>query len=178
MATARASLLALSSMLCSVPAVEGQQVVTRHPPAPGKHMPSRHSPSVFMLYIGGGIFPPNYTVQLRGNSLLYQCHDIDRKTNRPIEASKLITPTATQWRQFWRSMDEVGLWKWRAEYPNPLVMDGCGWSLEVAVAGRSVESSGHNGYPSRGGVQLNAASEDFEKYLKAVEALLGGEEFR
>lgn len=177
MTSSRAGLAVLVSLLCLGVAVNGQDLAGRNPPVPGKQMPSRELPSTFELYIGGGIFPPNYTVKLEGASLRYECHDIDRKTEQPKVRSKIITPTAAQWRQFWRSMDEIGLWKWQAEYPNPLVMDGCGWSLDVAVAGKRVKSSGHNAYPNRRGMQLDSASEDFEKYMNAVEALLGDEPF-
>jgi hypothetical protein len=44
-------------------------------------------------------------------------------------------------------MNEVGVWRWRAEYANAGVTDGTQWRLEVAFAGRKAKSSGSSGYP-------------------------------
>ena len=151
------------------------------PPVPGKQLPAASS-TVLRLYIGGAIFPPNYNVVLDGKTLTYWAQTLDSKTQKPVEASKTITPSPERWREFWKSMDEVGLWRWRPRYEDPRLADGTHWSVEADHAGRSVRSQGHNLYPGQetlpGPGEIRADSGPlFEKYLAAVEKLLGGETF-
>jgi hypothetical protein len=183
----RWSLLALFLVVTAL--AEAQEPVRPHPPAPGKGLPSGYLPTRFRIHIGGGIFPPNYSVDLQGASLVYHVSDVDRETKAIRETSKVITPSASQWRQFWKAMDEVNLWDWQAEYPNPLIADGTKWGLDIAVAGKGIRSSGSNTYPGGpaagpkpttppASLRLPEESKVFDAYLKAVEGLLGGERFR
>lgn len=153
------------------------------PPQPGKQLPTAYLPVVLKIHIGG-FFGPSYWVELRGESLVYRVRDIDPKTNAVRLTSKVITPSASQWRRFWRAMDEVGLWRWRAHYANPGVFDGTQWRVEVVFAGRRAQASGSNAYPGEAARPPISSSVDtetsrtFNTYLRAVEDLLGGERFR
>lgn len=190
MATRRppAGWLLLPALLFVATHIEAQEQRHPHPPVPGKQLPGDDRPTRLMLYIGGGIFPPNYTMEFRGDSLVYHASEDDPKTHTIRERTRVITPTADQWRRFWKAMDEVDLWNWRPRYDNPLIADGTKWDLDVEYAGRRIASSGSNTYP--GGAapgpkpsQAPAAgppgtSKQFEAYLSAVRELLGGEPFR
>jgi hypothetical protein len=118
---------------------------------------------------------------------LYRVSSLDPERQAIRWTSKVITPSPSQWLQFWKAMDEVRLWQWRTEYPNPIVCDGTQWGVEVAIGGRGAKSSGSNAYPDGRGTSpppwkldptTSLRSEMFDKYLTAVEALLGGERFR
>jgi hypothetical protein len=153
------------------------------PPVPGKSLPVASGPSSLSLYIGGAIFPPNYFVTLGGDTLTYRVRSIDSETNKPVESSRTIKPSPEQWREFWRSMDDVGLWHWRPVYEDSRVADGTHWSVEAVHGGKSIRSRGRILFP---GVETLEAARKlpegtgplFEKYLAAVEKLLGGLPFR
>ena len=185
MKTSAVMLPILALSLCVTLLAQAQEERHPHPPTPGKQLPSYYLPTEFTLNVGG-FFLPSYSVELRGESLLYRIRDIDPETHAVRETSKVITPSASQWRRFWKAMDEVGLWRWQSEYANPDVADGTQWGLEVAFGGRRAKSSGSNAYPSdvatspdpsRPDASLPERSGVFEKYLSAVENLLGGKRF-
>ncbi len=156
------------------------------PPTPRKLLPNGYLPSRFRLHIGG-FFPPSYSVELRGESLLYRARERVPGTEDLRESTKVITPTAAQWRQFWAATEAADLWGWRPRYTDPSVYDGVQWGLEITLEGRRAASSGSNAFP---GVPIrptgptapdphsSGTSPSFERYLRAVEALLGGQSFR
>jgi len=78
-------------------------------------------------------------------------------------------------------MDEIEVWKWRAQYePNAVTFDGGAWSLELAQGGKTVRSSGRNAYPSDEDVTVTGTflpSEVFKKFHQAVGRLVGKETF-
>jgi hypothetical protein len=174
-------------VLCIATPAGGQDRRPTTPPAPNKQLPGAYLPSRFTIYIGGGIFPPNYTVELRGRSLVYHSQERDPKTDAARERTRIVTPTADQWRRFWRTMDQIKLWDWLAEYPNPLVADGTHWDLDIAFGDRRIKSSGSNAYPggtnkppdlSRPETLAPGTTRVFETYLNAVKVLVDGEPFR
>ncbi|MDQ3876165.1 MAG: hypothetical protein M3322_11590 [Actinomycetota bacterium] len=92
-----------------------------------------------------------------------------------------ITPSEAQWRRFWHRMDEIGVWRWRRRYepglrfePRDEIRDGTHWSLTLAHAGRSVESSGDSAGPDA--VDLDE-SPAFAALLEALSRLIGGRGF-
>jgi hypothetical protein len=70
-------------------------------------------------------------------------------------------------------MDEVKVWKWRAQYIKP-VRDGAFWSLELEYGDKKAKSEGHHGAPSDDDatavVEL-LKSEVFKKFQQAVREL-------
>ena len=115
----------------------GAEPIRPHPQRTGKRLPSGYLPSKLMIRVGGGIFPPNYSVVLQGESLIYHVSDIDPKTNEVRETSKVVTPSASQWRQFWKAMEEIDLWRWQPEYADPRIADGTKWGVDIEFAGRT-----------------------------------------
>jgi hypothetical protein len=82
-------------------------------------------------------------------------------------SSATITPTAEQWREFRQSIDELKVWRWRPDYSDSAIMDGTQWQLELAYSDHSLKTGGSNKYP-----------EHFDRYLAAVQKLLGGKTFK
>jgi hypothetical protein len=82
-------------------------------------------------------------------------------------SSATISPTTEQWREFRRSIDELGVWRWRPNYSDTAVMDGTQWQLELVYSGNSIKTAGSNKYP-----------EHFDRYIAAVRKLLGGRTFK
>ena len=167
---------ALASLAAPAPRAP---VLKSPPPPPGKQLPTAFAPTKLVLSIGGAIFPPNYSITLDGDTLTYRVQDLDPKTQKVVVTSQAITPSAEQWGEFWKAMDEVGLWRWRPVYEAPHTFDGTHWSVEAAHGGHSVRSRGRILFP---GQETTANRPDcgpvFEKYLAAVGKLLGGKTFR
>ena len=135
--------------------------------ASGKEPPI---PSAMSASIGG-FFGGSYRVALKGSDL----HYFSRKHGKMMET--VVTPTAKQWEEFRSALDEIGIWTWRKHYDSP-ALDGTQWSVSIAYKGKQVESTGSNKYPGRGSVSPSGYTPEFQKYLSAVQRLVGGKDFR
>lgn len=109
----------------------------------------------------GGPQGPSYRVELVERSLKYTKSIGD---NGMVET---INPTAEAWADFQQVLEGIRGWEWKKSYDRPEIKDGDHWTVKIAHRGRTIDSEGHNAFPP-----------DFEKYLAAVKALLGGREFR
>lgn len=116
-------------------------------------------PEAMVLYVGGSE-GPSYQVDLAEQSLRYRKSWGDKGTVETIK------PTVEQWAAFQAVLEEIRAWEWKKSYATAQVKDGTHWSVTMAFRGRKIESTGSNAYPP-----------DFDKYLAAVKALLGGKEF-
>lgn len=124
----------------------------------------------------GGFFGTTYRVELREGALFYFAADVPDKA-----VSAKVTPTAKQWREFRRSLDEMKIWQWRTNYSNPAVRDGIHWSLDVAYDDHHLKTEGSNSFPGRGGKPSGGDGEQtraFSAYTAAVKKLLGGKKFQ
>ena len=133
-------------------------------------------PLAFEVYIGG-FAGPSYGAWWDGERIVYE--SFEAQYQRREQA--LLAPSAAQWRRFWRSMDEIGVWKWRRRYgagerlePAEVIRDGTHWSLTLEVTGRRVESSGDSSGP--GALDLDE-SQAFVHFRDAVSRLVGGRAF-
>ena len=66
----------------------------------------------------------SFQLQLRDGELIYTVFS----RGRSGENRFTIRPTLPQWREFRQTLDDIGVWKWRANYPRDEVMDGTQWS--------------------------------------------------
>ncbi len=122
----------------------------------------------------GGFNGATYEVQLEDRSLDYG----KSRGGQKSEHSR-VRPTIEQWTEFRRELDAIEIWRWRARYVNPGVVDGTQWSLDVAFHDRAIKTQGSNEYPGTkpDSPGLPSASEAFRRYLKAVQRLVGGKTF-
>src|SRR5262249_39071282 len=132
------------------------------------------------LFIGiGGPFGPSYSVTLKkGGRLTYTYWSGERSASREPEVQREeIQPTLRGWQAFRRALDELNVWGWQADYPNPGVCDGTGWSAEILYPDKQIKSSGDNCFPDHEGAPLSimAQSNDqtFEHFCHAVAVLVG-----
>ncbi len=61
-----------------------------------------------------------------------------------------VVPPPEVWRTFWKTIDSLGVWRWNAEYEDPIrssQTDGSAWNLELEYRGRHVKSRGYNASP-------------------------------
>jgi hypothetical protein len=118
-------------------------------------------PSKLKLYIGGAPFAPSYAVEWEGGTLKYRA-----RSGEGGEAVREIVPTTDQWEAFWSALDHAGVWKWKTRYPNPGILDGTMWSIEIEREGRSISGRGDNASPR-----------SFRTFVEAIRSLLGGLHF-
>jgi hypothetical protein len=151
------------------------------PPVPSKQLPLAVGRTELWL-TSGGLGPPRFSVKLEGDTLRYQAEVNDPSKNEVIKTDQEIKPTPEQWREFWKSMDEVGLWTWRPNYREPMIFDGHHWGVMAVHGGRSIQSMGANLYPGQTPAKTGSEarleiSPAFVKYLAAVRKLIGDRPF-
>ena len=130
-------------------------------------------PKEFSAIIGG-FLGSTYAVELRDGALHYT-----EKKGREMTSSATVIPSAEQWQEFRKTIDQLNIWQWRAEYPNRGTMDGTQWSLTIAYADSALKTHGDNNYPdANGGPSDNSEpSKTFNRYLAAISKLIGGRGF-
>jgi hypothetical protein len=135
-------------------------------------------PEKLDLYIGG-YMGTSYSVALNRGTLLYKCWS-DRSGT---EEKHKVKPSPEAWEKFWSSLDELGSWSWKGSYqPSEIILDGTSWSVEISVAGRSIEAHGCNAYPpssprTKRPREPGESGSRFNEFRKAVCVLLGGRAF-
>lgn len=107
----------------------------------------------------GGFHGPHYDVCLERGRL--RCRADDSRTT--------VTPSAQEWKAFWASMDQIGVWGWETRYDDLETTDGTQWSIEISDGARSLRSFGSNRYP--GGSDRETAK-PFREFLAAVSTLI------
>ena len=122
----------------------------------------------------GGFMGYTYEVQLHDGRLQYARLGGGHKPQRAR-----VRPTMEQWKDFRRELDAIDVWRWRSQYSTPGVSDGTQWSVDVAYPDRAVRTRGNNDYPGAtpGPSGVPSGSKTFNRYLKAVQRLLGGRAF-
>jgi len=125
----------------------------------------------------GGYFGPSYSVELTDQTLFCMALS-ERWRSAPAELpgpAWLVEPTVEQWRAFRRALDKINVWQWQADYPNPGVCDGTGWSFEVAYSDHALETGGDNNYPDAQGDPTNSpqGTKTFDRLLRAITKLTG-----
>ncbi len=125
----------------------------------------------------GGFLGSSYVVELRDGAL----HYTERKQTSvgPRMFSSTVTPTLQQWQEFRKSIDQLNIWQWYADYPSQGVQDGTQWSLEIAYADRALKTHGSNNYPDASGKPNGEphSTKIFGRYLAAIKKLIGGRSF-
>ena len=118
----------------------------------------------------GGYFGPSYSLELTDQTLF--CMALSDELPDP---AWLVEPTAEQWRAFRHAIDKINVWQWQADYPNPGVCDGTGWSFEVAYSDHALETGGDNNYPDAQGDPTNSpqGTKTFDRLLRAITKLTG-----
>jgi hypothetical protein len=99
-------------------------------------------PSAFEFYIGGHM-GRSYGLELFPDALYY----IRRPGGSVPDEEATLRPDPERWKRFWADMDKIGVWGWLPSYERMDILDGTGWSLELALGDRRIVSGGSNAYP-------------------------------
>ena len=87
-----------------------------------------------------------------------------------------VTPSDEDWEIFRKALDDLDVWNWQPEYPNPDVCDGTQWGIEIHWGEKKIASRGDNNYPGTAG-SLSETSDEFSRFLAAVRRLIGNRNF-
>lgn len=117
----------------------------------------------------GGFTGPSYRVEMQEDGSLLYLHHPRSFTAAPGTETERVRVTDTQWIQFRGALEEAAIWDWDDEYIDPGILDGTQWLVRIQYADASVFSRGSNSFPPGG---------RFRRLRGAVEALLGGREFK
>ncbi|RYZ61217.1 MAG: hypothetical protein EOO14_05550 [Chitinophagaceae bacterium] len=94
----------------------------------------------FIFSIGG--YPgPYFYFELKDGVL--SC-EYSPDTSTPSKVTFFPVSENENWKQL---LTYLSLKKWKADYGDPMTIDGTLWSLEVAFENRMLCSGGQNGYP-------------------------------
>ena len=145
-----------------MPAKEPKEI---SPSEPGRVAGTASSEPDELSFWIGGHWDPSYRVVWKQPALIYSAG----KGPYKISPELPFTPTAEQWRNFWRTLERIGVWTWGPDYYQP-VLDGTSWELKLRRGDRSLSSSGSNAYP---GSDTSDPSREFEAFLRALSRLVG-----
>lgn len=127
----------------------------------------------------GGYSGPNHSVKLVNGVLKYELHE-HRYQDSPVKELEII-PTHRKWLNFRKKLDEIDVWQWKHDYPNPGVCDGTQWELEIDYGVKKKNCSGDNAYPGWEGIKIvddatvmKDDPNEFDAFLHALKLLLGG----
>jgi len=129
----------------------------------------------------GGFFGPSYAVELMPDGALRYAHNPKTFVSEDADTVRETVQVAPEaWTAFCRTLDTVGVWRWKPSYVDASVHDGTSWSFEIAAGGKSMKSGGYNAWPGGSVSSPPAPGGDtsFATWLKAVSTLAGGREFR
>lgn len=134
---------------------------------------NHYLPITFNASIGG--YPGGFSkIELYGDTLISAKYDIDFELIR----SKSIRPSKKKWKAFIKKIDELGIWEWKCEYPNPGVMDGTQWGVEIQYEDKKLCSHGDNSYPGMNGSCSSDVTTEFKIFLQSVDILFEELHFR
>ena len=129
-------------------------------------------PAKFEVGIGG-YFGSSYDIELKGRTLFYR--STSDKSDQVNEVQR--TPSAKEWKSFWKTCNKIGIWGWRERYEATGICDGTGWSLDIEQEFGKLHCSGSNAYPDDEPYfedHVNGYPRPFGRFLKAVSRLAGG----
>ena len=126
----------------------------------------------------GGFFGAGYKVTLKKGRLIYTYWPPrESYSQEPEPQREEIQPSAEQWENFRRTLNRLNIWCWQANYSDPGVCDGTGWSAKIVYSDRSLVSSGDNCFPGRDGralsITVHERDNTFENFCRAVGRLVG-----
>lgn len=91
----------------------------------------------------------------------------------------IVEPTPEQWKSFWKVCKDIGIGEWEIEYPNPGVVDGTQWEINIQGDTFAASSSGDNAFPDDNDPEYVDYEErygyprSFRRFLLAVRRLIG-----
>jgi hypothetical protein len=114
-----------------------------------------------------------YHVALEGDTLLYW-----HGGPKDRASAERLKPSLKSWREFRRELDAIRIWRWHSDYSTHAVYDATGWIFEIDYSDCSIKTGGDSGvFPDRDGTARTDTSEQYMRYVKALQKLLSRDTF-
>ena len=129
----------------------------------------RMKPEHLKIFVGG-YTGSSFGVRWEDGTLFYDRFDYGYELAETVN----LQPDDDTWKEFWSTLDEIGVWQWNPKYNNPAILDGTNWSVELSRGDHNVDSQGSNCFPG------NSSEDDsgpFGQFCEAVSKLAAGREF-
>jgi len=124
-------------------------------------------PDVFEFNTAGFAVSSNAWT-LHGDTVVYQIVSPD---SPPKITVKRCVPSLDNWTQFWASLDQAGVRRWKQEYVAEGIVDGGGWYLKISSGTFNLTSQGSNKYPDRNGEGHLETTSEFQTVRSAFQEL-------
>jgi hypothetical protein len=144
----------------------GESAPPRRPPGAEPVQP-RH----LEFRLCGGPWEPAWQLRWRSGKLEYQAFLDDPEESEQERTTVLFAPSPRQWREFWESVEALGVWRWAPEFERAVPRRGTTWELDLRRGEREVRSRGRDAWP---GAPASEPSPEFRRFLAALAALIDG----
>ena len=110
-------------------------------------------------YISSSGWPFNKKIQLiiKDNKVI-----LNKGNFASVDTTLTHIPSDNRWQLFFRTLNDINVWKWKKSYVNIGICDGGSWSLKITKNSKKLACHGDVDYPS-----------NFDDFLEALKELMG-----
>jgi len=110
-------------------------------------------------YISSSGWPLNKDIQLiiKDNKVI-----LNKGNFASVDTTLTHIPSDNRWQLFFRTLNDINVWKWKKSYVNIGICDGGSWSLKITKNSKKLACHGDVDYPS-----------NFDDFLEALKELMG-----
>ncbi len=109
----------------------------------------------------GGYMGHSFVVEIDFEKALAEYKVFDR--GYVSKSSKTLNLSSKKMSDFVQVLDKIKIIEWKKDYPNPGIMDGTNWGIEIKFDNnKKLISSGDNAFPAQ-----------WETFCKSIQKLLG-----
>lgn len=119
----------------------------------------------------GGYMGDSYGIRWEQGTLIYEHFSDGYEKKETVK----LHPSTRKWKNFWTTLEKIGVWQWQELYEDQHVVDGTNWSVEIEIGGRSLSSGGSNAFPSA--QNESRGQPPFDRFCHAVSLLADGRTF-
>jgi hypothetical protein len=130
------------------------------------------------FYISIWSYSEGYALRRKWGALHYYRFAI--MNGKDLVETKKIVPSLQQWQTFWDKVNELEIWDWKPNYPNPGFLGSEKWEIDINAGRRRIVSRGEGNYPKQNASLSNTEfgrSRAFLDLIVAVRNLIGGLSF-
>jgi hypothetical protein len=128
-------------------------------------------PGLLEFRLGGGPGESSWRLRWRAGSLEYEAAHGAAGDADEERTTQLFAPSSGQWREFWRAVEELGVWRWAPDHESATRRGGGNWQLELRHGEREVRSRGRGAWP---GAPSPEPSPVFRRFLAELTKLIDG----
>jgi hypothetical protein len=126
-------------------------------------------PGRLEFWLGGARRDTVWRLRWSAGKVEFQVLPPESEESDQEHTTALFSPSRAQWAEFWRAVDDGGVWAWSRRYGSP--PGDSSWKLEIGRGDRLVRSAGDGAYPPAGSP---LPTPEFGVLLDALRELIDG----